>query len=101
MTDGRTHARRREAVLQREGHAVQRRERLAARLSVVELPRARSRALGVERDDRVELGVARLDACELRLERIARRELAVADRPSQRLRTLKGIEVRHANSQAR
>ena len=43
--------------------------------------RGRERALGVDVDERVELGLKRLDALERRLHELARGDLALADHP--------------------
>ena len=72
-------------VLVGERHAVQRAPATAGRELGFEGPRARQRALGVERDERVEAAVEPRDAVEAGLRGLDRRDLARGDRARQAL----------------
>ena len=63
-------------VLHREGQAVQRAQRAAAGLVLVGGAGAVAGPVLVERDDRVELGVAGGDPVEVQVQQLARRDLA-------------------------
>ena len=69
-----------DVLLDGAGHAVERPERLAARERLVGAAGGSERLLGEHDGDGVEARVDRLDACEVRLDGLARRDVARADR---------------------
>ena len=80
-TERRANAGRGDEILVRDRQSVQRTERPAARLLLVGLRRVGHRAVGDERDDRVDLRIDALDAREVRGHDVARRDLLLANAP--------------------
>ena len=76
---GRPHARDVLEVLHRERHAAERPEVLAAQQPLLGVARRVERAIGMQRDDRVEGAVVALDPVEAALQHLHRRHVAAAD----------------------